>query len=144
MILQIDHTALSVPDLEQALAFYCDLLGFEVEVKTEWQAGNELNDTVIGTADTAAKTALLKAGGTRIELFEYKNPVGAQAVSLRPLWDHGITHLCFNVADIHAEYARLQAAGIVFNSAPVRMGRWQFVYGRDPFGNAFELKQRDQ
>ncbi len=143
MILRIDHTALSVPDLEQALAFYCDLLGFEIEVKTEWEAGNTLNDTVIGTPATAAKTALLAAGGTRIELFEYRNPVGAAQSARRPLWDHGITHLCFNVADIQVEYARLRAAGIEFNSAPVRMGRWQFVYGRDPFGNVFELKQRD-
>lgn len=143
MILRIDHAALSVPDLEQALAFYCDLLGFEVEVKTEWHAGNTLNDTVIGVAETAAKTALLAAGGTRIELFEYRNPVGAAQSPQRPLWDHGITHLCFNVADIQAEYARLRAAGIEFNSEPVRMGRWQFVYGRDPFGNVFELKQRD-
>lgn len=143
MILGIDHTALSVPDLEQALAFYCGLLGFEVEVRADWQAGNTLNDTVIGAPDTAANSALLKAGGTRIELFEYRHPVGAAQDGRRPLWDHGITHLCFNVADIEAEYERLRAAGVVFNSAPVRMGRWQFVYGRDPFGNMFELKQRE-
>jgi catechol 2,3-dioxygenase-like lactoylglutathione lyase family enzyme len=143
MILRIDHTALSVPDLERALAFYCDLLGFEIEVKTEW-TDNALNDTVIGVPGTAAKTALLKAGDTRIELFEYRNPTGAAPSQPRPLWDHGITHLCFNVADIRAEYGRLCAAGIAFNSEPVRMGRWQFVYGRDPFGNVFELKQRDK
>ena len=142
MILQIDHTAISVPDLEEALAFYCGLLGFTIEVKTAWQAGNALNDTVIGAVDTAAKTALIKAGGTRIELFEYKNPTGAPQTTLRPVWDHGIAHLCFNVADIDAEYQRLSAAGIKFNSAPVPMGRWFFVYGRDPFGNLFELKQR--
>lgn len=143
MILGIDHTALSVPDLERALDFYCGLLGFEVEVRADWQAGNASNDAVIGAPDTAAKSALLKAGGTRIELFEYENPRGAAQDHLRPLWDHGITHLCFNVADIAAAYDRLRAAGIAFNSAPVRMGRWQFVYGRDPFGNVFELKQRD-
>lgn len=143
MILGIDHTALSVPDLEQALAFYCDLLGFEVEVRAQWEPGNASNDTVIGVRGTAAKTALIKAGGTRIELFEYRSPAGAAQNGLRPLWDHGITHLCFNVADIQAEYERLSAVGIAFNSAPVRMGRWQFVYGRDPFGNMFELKQRD-
>jgi catechol 2,3-dioxygenase-like lactoylglutathione lyase family enzyme len=142
MILQIDHTAISVPDLEQALLFYCGLLGFEIEVQSEWQAGNVLNDTVIGVADTAAKSALLKAGDSRIELFEYKNPLGKSVDFLRQPWDQGIAHLCFNVADIDAEYQRLRDAGIVFNSAPVKMGRWFFVYGRDPFGNLFELKQR--
>jgi glyoxylase I family protein len=142
MILQIDHTAISVPDLEQALAFYCGLLGFEIEIQSEWSAGNALNDSVIGVADTAAKSALLKAGGTRIELFEYKNPPGSSAQTPPSLWDHGITHLCFNVADIDVEYRRLCAAGIKFNSEPVKMGRWFFVYGRDPFGNFFELKER--
>jgi catechol 2,3-dioxygenase-like lactoylglutathione lyase family enzyme len=142
MILQIDHTAISVPDLQRALDFYCGLLGFEIEVRSEWSAGNALNDTVIGAVDTAAKSALLKAGGTRIELFEYHHPPGKSAQTTRPLWDHGITHLCFNVTDIDAEYQRLCAAGIKFNSAPVKMGRWSFVYGCDPFGNFFELKQR--
>jgi catechol 2,3-dioxygenase-like lactoylglutathione lyase family enzyme len=143
MILQIDHIAISVPDIERAVAFYCGLLGFEIELQSEWQAGNRLNDTVIGVADTAAKSALLNAGGTRIELFEYANPLGKARDGLRPLWDHGIAHLCFNVADIYGEYQRLRAAGVMFNSVPARMGRWHFVYGRDPFGNVFELKQRD-
>lgn len=143
MIDSIDHAAISVPDLARALAFYCDLLGFELELQSEWQPGNAANDTVIGSADTAAKTALISAGGTRIELFEYLSPSPQDQPPQRPVWDHGITHLCFNVADIRAEYERLLAAGVVFNSAPVRMGRWQFVYGRDPFGNVFELKQRD-
>jgi catechol 2,3-dioxygenase-like lactoylglutathione lyase family enzyme len=143
MIERIDHSAISVPDLERALAFYCDLLGFEIEIKTAWSAGNTRNDTVIGRPDTAGKNALIKAGDTRIELFEYENPPPKLQNAERPVWDHGITHLCFAVDDIQREYARLREAGVVFNSVPVQMGRWHFVYGRDPFGNMFELKQSD-
>ena len=140
MIARIDHTAISVPDLERALAFYCDLLGFEIEIKTQWE-NNVDSDTVIGQRGTVGKNALIKAGGTRIELFEYQSPVPQPQTAERPVWDHGITHLCFAVDDIHAEYERLKTAGVHFNSEPVRMGRWYFVYGRDPFGNVFELKQ---
>lgn len=143
MIERIDHTAISVPDLERALAFYCGLLGFEIEIKTAWGAGNTRNDTVIGRADTAGKNALIKAGDTRIELFEYENPPPSPQHGERFVWDHGITHLCFVVDDIQREFGRLCEAGVVFNSAPVQMGRWHFVYGRDPFGNVFELKQSD-
>lgn len=143
MIEDMDHAAISVPNLERALAFYCDMLGFRVEVRSDWQAGAELSDLVLAEKNTAAKSALIRAGNSRIELFEYQSPVPAVQDSQRPVWDHGITHLCFNVRDIHAEYQRLGAAGVEFFSKPVRMGRWQFVYGRDPFGNAFELKQRD-
>ena len=141
MIARIDHTAISVPDLDRALAFYCDLLGFEIEINTRWE-NNADNDTVIGARGTVGKNALIKAGGTRIELFEYVNPIPQVQDAARPVWDHGITHLCFAVDDIHAEYSRLKTAGVVFNSEPVAMGRWYFVYGRDPFGNIFELKQR--
>jgi catechol 2,3-dioxygenase-like lactoylglutathione lyase family enzyme len=143
VIEDMDHAAISVPNLERALAFYCDMLGFRVEVRSDWQAGTELSDLVLAEKNTAAKSALIRAGSSRIELFEYQSPVPVVQDSQRPVWDHGITHLCFNVQDIHAEYQRLGAAGVEFFSEPVRMGRWQFVYGRDPFGNAFELKQRD-
>lgn len=141
MILRLDHAAISVPDLDRALAFYCGLLGFEVEVRWDWEPGTGDIDTLVGLSGSAARSAILKLGGTRIELFEFLRPAGAPQDAQRPVSDHGITHLCFVVDDIAREHARLQEAGVSFNSAPVRFGRASFVYGRDPFGNVFELKQ---
>jgi catechol 2,3-dioxygenase-like lactoylglutathione lyase family enzyme len=140
MIARIDHTAISVPDLDRALAFYCDLLGFRLEFRWDWQRDDAI-DTLVGLRDSAARSAMLELGGSRIELFEYHNPPVAPRSSPRPVCDHGITHLCFNVDDIAAEYARLSAAGVEFHSAPLAFGRLIYVYGRDPFGNVFELKE---
>ena len=55
--------------------------------------------------------------------------------------DHGITHFCLAVTEIEQEYARLCEAGLEFNHAPLDVGTSICVYGRDPFGNVFEMKQ---
>ena len=40
MIERIQHTAISTPDLERALAFYRDLIGFEVLSDQTWEKGS--------------------------------------------------------------------------------------------------------
>jgi catechol 2,3-dioxygenase-like lactoylglutathione lyase family enzyme len=56
--------------------------------------------------------------------------------------DHGITHLCLDVEDLDAEYERLLAAGMTFNSPPQDLGAGvRTVYGRDPDGNVVELHE---
>ena len=39
MIRGIHHTAISTPDIDRAIAFYRDLLGFEVLVNGAWPRG---------------------------------------------------------------------------------------------------------
>jgi hypothetical protein len=58
---------------------------------------------------------------------------------MRPVCDHGITHLCLNVTDIDKEYERLNAAGMRFHCPPQHMGALKATYGRDPDGNVVEL-----
>lgn len=142
MIHGIDHTALSVPDMDEALEFYGGVLGFEVEMNAGWPSGAKPLDDLVGLADSASKVAMLRLGDSRIELFEYQNPVGKPQDPDRPVCDHGIIHLCFAVSDIDAEYRRLEAAGVRFNSEPINMGKEICVYGRDPFGNVLELIQK--
>jgi catechol 2,3-dioxygenase-like lactoylglutathione lyase family enzyme len=63
----------------------------------------------------------------------------AQAVDA-PAVDHGINHLCFAVDDVHAEYARLLAAGVPFDCEPLEVAPGvTLTYGRDPDGNIIEL-----
>lgn len=140
MIAALHHTALSVPDLDQALAFYCGVLGFELELRTRWRRAEAI-DTVIGLPGSAGQIAMIRLGEARLELFEYQAPTPAPQDPARPVHHHGITHLCLAVVDIEAEYQRLQAAGMTFFSAPVQLGLGHCVYGRDPFGNVIELKE---
>lgn len=141
MIHGIDHTAISVPDLPAALAFYCDVLGFEVESEAGWPKGAQRVDALVGLSDSASKVVIVRLGGTRIEIFQYASPEPRpQDLEFR-VCDHGITHFCLAVTEIEQEYARLRAAGVEFNHAPLDVGTSICVYGRDPFGNVFELKE---
>lgn len=141
MIHGIDHTAISVPDLEVAVDFYCGVLGFELESQSGWPQGARRVDQLVGLSDSASTVAMVRLGGTRIEIFQYQSPEPRRRDEAFRVCDHGITHICLAVSGIDEEYARLVAAGVEFNAAPVDVGTSICVYGRDPFGNVLELRQ---
>ncbi len=141
MIRGIHHTAISTGNLERALGFYRDLLGFEVVLEFAWPEGTEPADQITGLDGSAAKVAMLQAGNAFVELFEYEAPGSAAGDPTRPVCDHGITHIALDVRDIHAEYERLSAAGMRFHCPPLDMGAVKATYGRDPDGNVVELQE---
>ena len=94
---------------------------------------------VTGLQQSAANAAMLKIGETFLEVFEFSAPEPATQTGDRPVNNHGITHICLEVADIDAEYERLKSAGMRFNCAPQRQDGSSMVYGRDPDGNVLEL-----
>jgi catechol 2,3-dioxygenase-like lactoylglutathione lyase family enzyme len=134
------HAAISVRNMERALAFYRDILGFEVDWDMDHRGG-EAMEKVVGLPDPDAHMVMLKGYGTRIELFLYHRPEGASAGEKRQC-DFGLTHLAFQVRGIVAIHERLAATGVPFNSPPQRLrpGVWA-TYLRDPEGNTIELVQ---
>ena len=145
MINGIHHVAISTPDLDRLLAFYKDVLGFEIVYETSWEK-REIIDQIVGLKDSAARSVMLRAHNTHLELFEYSAPEPKRGDPNRPVCDHGYTHLCFDVVDIDAEYQRLLNAGIRFHTPPPRSdqlgsGKIRATYGRDPDGNVIELQE---
>ena len=140
MILGLHHASITTSDLDRLTAFYRDQFGFRIVLETEWAAGNALADTIYGLTDTAVRMAMLRSSNAFLELFEFSQPVGKPGNTARPVNDQGITHIAIQVTDIDAEYQRLAAAGMSFNSAPVDVpGLCKAAYGRDPDGNIVEL-----
>ena len=139
MILGIHHVAVSTPNLDRLIDFYCGLLGFEIVSRMDWDKGTEMPDTIMGLKDTAARQAKLRAGNCFIELYEFRSPVPKAQDPNRPVNDHGYTHLCLHVSDLDAEHARLVEKGFKFNSNPLKRPTHSSVYGRDPDGNTFEM-----
>lgn len=139
MILGIHHVAISVPDMDEALRFYCRVLGFE----DLWGRGHEepspMSDRVIGLENVRADVRMLRAGNAFVELWRYVNPPPKALDPGYPACDHGFAHICLQVEDIHAEHARLSANGMTFVGPPVDSARLAAVYGRDPFGNIIEI-----
>jgi catechol 2,3-dioxygenase-like lactoylglutathione lyase family enzyme len=142
MIRGIHHAAISTGNLDRLLVFYRDLLG-AMEVAPEGELSGEVFEAIVDLPDAKSRVVMLKLGNAFIELFEYSNPMGQKGDPNRPVSDHGITHMCFDVTDLAAEYERLKAAGVRFHCEPQPMlgGRNWTTYARDPDGNVIEFQE---
>ena len=140
MLRGLHRTVVSTPDLDRALHFYRDLIGLKVITKGSWDAGWESADTLIGRPGTAARWVMLSAGNSNLEIVQYETPQSPVQHSHRPVNDHGISRVCFEVIDIHVMYKNLRDAGVRFDSEPQDQGEFgTAVYARDPDGNIVEL-----
>lgn len=139
MIKGFHHAAISTPNLERCIDFYTRIIGGEVAWTFGWPAGTPEADEVTGLENSEADAAMLKIGETFLEVFEFSSPEPAARAGLRPVNNHGITHICLEVEDIQLEYARLKAAGMTFMCEPKTQDGSSMVYGRDPDGNVVEL-----
>lgn len=139
MIKGFHHAALSTADLDRCVRFYTGVLGCEVAWTFAWPIGSSAADDVTGLRGSAARAAMLKLGPSFIEIFEFNSPIPKAVHGDRPACDHGITHICLEVTDIHAEYARLAAAGMRFHCPPQPQDTGWVTYGRDCDGNILEL-----
>lgn len=142
MIRGIHHASISTGDLDRALGFYRDLLGFQEVAREAWAVGDAVADRITGLKESAATMVMLRAGNACLELFEYSSPTPKPGDPDRPVCDHGITHICLDVLDVDQEYARLKAAGMRFHCPPHDLGDVvRTTYGRDPDGNIVELQE---
>src|SRR5437660_9398040 len=109
-IIATDHTGITVSNLERSLAFWQDVLGFELSHRAH-QAG-EMASEITGVAGAEIKLAVVKApGGHKIELLEYKAPPDRkQHVDLRPC-DVGSVHVALTVDNLDAVLERIAASG---------------------------------
>lgn len=140
MITRFEHTALSVAKLDRAVAFYRDLLGFEVVRTLEPRQDDRLGQ-LTGVPGGRARIVHLQLGGVVLELFEWVTPVGAPS-NRQTQADHGFSHIALTSNDIHADHARLKAHGVDFVTEPFeyRPGVWG-AYFRGPEGEMCELRQ---
>jgi glyoxylase I family protein len=143
-IISADHTGITVLNLERALAFWRDVLGFELS-HTAHQTG-ALATEITGVEGAEIKLAVLKTpGGHKIELLEYFAPVDRKRTNLRPC-DVGSVHVALLVHDLDTVLERIadsgwEAAGKpqTLNTGP-NAGK-RVVYVRDPDGTTIELMQ---
>lgn len=137
----LEHVGLSVSDLDRSLAFYRDVLGFEVERIIEPSADLPLGE-VVGMPGCLARIAHLQSEKGMLELFEYQRPRGRSIPEDRTQADKGFIHIGFTSADARAEYRELKEQGVRFISEPVefRPGVWIF-YFYGPDGEVCEMRQ---
>lgn len=139
MLMGFHHAAISTPDLDRSVRFYRELFGCTVVREFGWPAGIPEADALTGLTNSAARAVMLKLGESYLEIFEFSSPAPKPGDPDRPACDHGITHICLEVRDSQAEYARLKAAGMRFHAPPQAQDGGFVTYGRDPDGNIVEL-----
>src|SRR6266699_3197599 len=96
-IIATDHTGFTVANLERSLAFWQDVLGFELSHRPH-QTG-ELASEITGIPGAEISIAVLKGYGHKIELLEYLAPSDRKHVDVRPC-DVGSVHVAFNVDNL--------------------------------------------
>lgn len=139
MLKGIHHLAISTPDLDRFVDWYCTVLGFERSGAGQWEPGNARIDTMVALQDSAARYQMIRLGNLYIEAFEYTSPRGHE---VHPrMCDHGIIHLCLYCDDVFADYDRLVAKGMHFRCPPGGTGATRATYGEDCDGNVVELLQ---
>ena len=77
-----DHTGITVTNLERSLAFWRDVLGFELSHRAHHTG--DLASEVTGVPGAEISIAVLKGYGQKIELLEYLAPPTRKHVDLKP------------------------------------------------------------
>lgn len=129
--------ALSVRDVDQAVGWYQDHLGFERYKSMD-------------LPDYGMRIAFLEHNGFKLELIEKQNslPLKERLPDLEDeIFVHGYKKLAFCVQDVEALAARLKAAGVKFlfdvsedETDPERRVKWCMV--TDPDGNWIQFFQK--
>jgi len=143
-IIAADHTGITVSNLEQSLAFWQNVLGFELSHRAHQTA--ELASEITGVAGAEISIAVVKApGGHKIELLEYLAPPDRKHVDLRPC-DVGSVHVALTVDNLDAVLSAIAASGWKAAGEPQTLqsgpntGK-RVVYVRDPDGTTIEFME---
>jgi len=142
----MDHVGFTVPDMDQALDFFVNIMGFKVITEigplnfdAAWKKRYHIRQNA-----ELEKIVMIRAGvGSSIELFQYKSP---DRDTNRPLGDDvGWYHLGFYTDDIYGSVAYLKSKGIEIMNDPITVAEGApntgetWVYVRTPWGMLIEL-----
>lgn len=131
MIKRVAHIAIAVPSVEEAAKFYTQHLG--------------LNLTGAETVPhRKVKVGFFEVSGVKIELVQPEADDAPIAKFLRERGP-GLHHICFEVSDVEAEFARLKASGVKLVDASPQVGvggtKTFFIHPKSSGGVLIELNQ---
>lgn len=146
----LEHIGLTVPDLDEAIDFFCEVIGCELLYKhgpyvdENEGAENFYHHYVELHPRTVATIAMLRCGnGSNLELFEFEAP--AQKREVPPFSDFGGAHLTFYVEDMDRAVQYLRERGVhvmggIAESPGPEAGRASTnTHFKTPWGQMLEL-----
>jgi len=127
VIKRIDHTTITVRDLNRSVDFYTRLLGFKPHHEL-WIPESKL------------RIVFLRLGDGILELFGVPEIAGEALSNINEVV--GYKHICLLVDSVDEEYHRLAAAGVKFRIPPSTVQNWvRIAFFSDPDGMDIELIQ---
>ena len=153
-LVRADHVGITVPDLDEAVAFYTDVIGgvelyrqgpFDAAEIPQTRDGRDWTDAHVNVPGARLRFAAVRlAEDFMLELFEYEKPDDAARTPPRNC-DVGGHHLALRVEDIDAACTFLSERGvrllerIEIDEGPTAGLRANYFL--DPWGNHIELVQ---
>ena len=133
-VLATNHTSFTVSDLDRSIAFFSEVLGFEMVNRA--LRDPKLISSITGVPGADIEVAYIQGPGHRLELIQYHGPSERSQVDSRPC-DSGFAHVAYDVDDVDAAVA----ASALYQVLPIgevtmidkgpNAGR-KVVYLRDP------------
>jgi catechol 2,3-dioxygenase-like lactoylglutathione lyase family enzyme len=144
----LNHIGVSVPNLEEAVKWYKDILGFTTVNQTiEFVADDSLTGIafkdIYGPKLKKMKMAFLSsANQIGFEIFEYVEPKAERRLDNFEYWKSGFFHICITDPDIEGLCKKISE-----NGGKQRSKIWEIVpqkgykiaFCEDPFGNIIEI-----
>lgn len=134
MIENVDHIAIAVDDLDEAIELYRKVFGLEVVHREH-------------VTDFDVDTATFDVGGTSIELLEGKSEDSAIRKFLESKGP-GLHHIAFVVEDIEESLSRLKADGVRLIDSTPRRGKENslvaFIHPKSTKKVLYELVQPEK
>ncbi|NPD16834.1 bleomycin resistance protein [Xinfangfangia sp. D13-10-4-6] len=106
MSVTVNHTGITVKDLDRAEALFRDLFGFERFSRAPRDP--EIIEAVTGVPGAEVEIVYMRNGPANIELLCYSGPADRQDYRPRPV-DLGSLHMAMNVSDMDSMLTRARA-----------------------------------
>jgi len=133
MVKKVDHIGIAVKDLDEALKFYQEVLGMNLE-------GTEVVE------EQKVKVAFLPIGDTEVELLESTDKEGPIAKFIEKK-GQGVQHIAYRVDNIEEAIAEMQEKGIRMIDEKPRYGaggaKIAFAHPKFTQGVLIELCERN-
>jgi catechol 2,3-dioxygenase-like lactoylglutathione lyase family enzyme len=144
------HVGVAVPDLEEAVEWYREVLGWTMQTEPrtvrggDGYAGTRAVD-VLGEFEEMTVVTLRTGNGVGIEVFEF-SPAGPRDGRDAP--HQGYFHVCVTDPDVEGLAASIDDRDGDHHAKIWRLyeddEEYRLTYCRDPYGNLIEIYSHDQ
>jgi len=125
---RLAHTMLRISDIEKSLGFYCEILGMQVQRRTDYHQGRFTNIFIGYGPEAEFPTLELTANWDQKEPYDLGNGWG---------------HLCIETPDVYQACRDLAAQGVKItrSAGPMKHGTRIIAFCEDPDGYKVELNE---